>query len=76
MIWDEGKTTTSPINLLNAIWKITINEISRSKVSTNILDIKNIARKIKGENSTIIKAFPKKLIASEIGKLNLRRFLA
>ena len=45
--------------------------------SQNILLIlKYIARKIKGEIITIIKAYPRKLIASEIGELNLSQFLA
>ena len=31
IIWDEGKNESSPINLLNAIWTITVNEILRSR---------------------------------------------
>ena len=35
IIWDEGKNQTSPVNLLNVIWTITINEILRLKKSDN-----------------------------------------
>ena len=67
--WDEGKTSTSPVNLLNAFWTITKNEILRSKESQNISNVKKIAMHIKGEISAITKSYPNKQIAQEIGKL-------
>ena len=60
IIWDEGKTSTSPINLLNAIWTITIYEILRSKESQNIPNVKKIAMYIKGEILAITKGILKK----------------
>ena len=76
IIWDEGKTSIIPINILNAIGTITINEILRSKESKNIPNVKNITRKIKGEIITITKDYPNKIIARDIGKLHLTQFLA
>ena len=49
IIWDEGKSSTSPINLLNAIWTITVNEVIQSKESKSIPNAKKIAIYIKGE---------------------------
>ena len=46
------------------------------KKSENITDINNIDRKIKGEIITIIKAYPRKQVSQEIGKLNLSQFSA
>ena len=41
IIWDEGNPETSPVNLLNGIWTITMNEILRTRDPDNIPDYKN-----------------------------------
>ena len=60
IIWDKGKSSTSPINLLNAIWTLTVNEILRSKESKSIQNAKKIAIYIKGEILATTKAYPQK----------------
>ena len=70
IIWDEGKTPTSPVNLLIVIWTITVNEILRWTKSDNIPDASNIASKIKGVIITFTKVYPRKNVSQEIGKLN------
>ena len=47
IIWDDGKSTKSPVNMLNAIWTITINEILKTNDSKKIPKLKDIAKRIK-----------------------------
>ena len=76
IIWDEVKSTTSPVNLLKVIWTINVNVNLRLKKMDNIPDASNIARTIKGDIITFTKAYPRKNISQEIGKLTLSQFLA
>ena len=62
--------------MLNIIWTININDILRLKKSENIPDVNNIARKIRGDIITFTKAYPRKQVSKEMGKLHLSHFLA
>ena len=76
IIWDDGKNENSPLNLVNAIWTITINEILRARPINEILKHEVIAKKIKGEIVSSVRAYPNKKISSEIGRLGLMEFMA
>ena len=76
IIWDEGLNENSPINLLNAIWTITVNEVLRSQDSDTKMDSKNVAKIVKGEIIASNCAYPNKNVSREVGKLGLLEFMA
>ena len=59
---DERRSLHSPVNLLNAIWTITVNNFLRTKDSIKVHKISEIA-------------YPQK-ISQEIGKLHLAQLMA
>ena len=63
IIWDDGKSTDSPIKLLNAIWTITVNEILRTTDLKKIYKTTDIANLINRGIKTITKAYPQNKIA-------------
>ena len=76
IIWDEGLNENSPINLLNAIWTITVNEVLRSQDSDKKMDSKNVAKVVKGEIIASNCAYPNKNVSREVGRLGLLEFMA
>ena len=76
IIWDEGKSQQSPINLANAIWAIIINEIMTNRETLEQPNFDNVSNKVRGEIIASIGAYPYKKISTEIGKLGLMEFMA
>ena len=70
LLWDEGKNEASPINLLNAIWTITVNKVLRLKKPEVPIDHK------KGEIISRIRVYPIKSISREVGRLGLVECIA
>ena len=60
IIWEEGNFSTSPINLLNVIWTITVNEILQTKEQKSFTNATKISLSIKGEPIASTKAYPQK----------------
>ena len=76
IIWDERKNESSPTNLLNAIWTITVNEILRSRNNEIPMDHLKVAKIVNGEIIFIVKAYPWKKISTEVRRLGLLEFMA
>ena len=76
LIWDEGKNEASPINLLNAIWTITVNKVLQLKILIYQMDHKKVAKSVQGEIISSIRAYPNKSISREVGRLGLLEFMA
>ena len=64
IIWDEGKNESSPTNLLNAIWTVTVNEILRSRTYEKPMDHLKVAKIVKGEIISSVRAYPWKDLVS------------
>ena len=76
IIWDEGKNESSPINLLIAIWTITVNEILGSRSNDTPMDHLKVAKLVKGEIISSVRAFSRKKISTEVRRLGLLEFMA
>ena len=76
IIWDEGKSQQSPINLTNAIWVIIVKEILSKRETLEQLNFENVSKKVKGEILASIGAYPHKKISNEVGRLGLMEFMA
>ena len=59
-MWEEGNSSTSAINILNAIWIITVNKILGTKDTNKIIKTSEISKLVKSKIIDITNAYPQK----------------